>query len=95
MDTGSTEWVGWLAAILTGGIAGYVAKQKGYSFWAWCFAGCLNMFIILFLPKVGDLEKNKQEKQTFIGNTIGIVVTVITFVWGFAQGFFQAVYSKQ
>ena len=40
MDTGSNEWVGWLAAILTGGIAGYVARQKGYSFWAWCFAGC-------------------------------------------------------
>lgn len=68
-----------------GYLCGKWAERKGYLFWAWFFSGgLLGAIVIACLPNINDLEEDKKAKQINTGNTIGIVIAVAAFVWGFA-----------
>ena len=82
------EILSWIILIAFCAGCSYWANIKGYSRWIWLFAGSLvGLIVIACLPKVSDLEEAKRDKQINIGNTIGIVMLVASFTWGFAQGF--------
>ncbi len=77
----------WLAMIAISVLCGYWAQKKGYSFWAYLFAGgLLGAITLLFLPDVKDVAEDKKVSVINKGNTIGIVIAVASFVWGFATG---------
>jgi hypothetical protein len=68
-------------------LAGYVAQNKGYNFWAWFFSGGLiGLIVLLCLPNVNDTTEDKKAVILNRGNTIGIVIAVGSFVWGLASG---------
>lgn len=77
----------WLAMIAIAILCGYWAQKKGYSFWAFLFAGGLfGAIALLFLPDIKDVAEDKKVSAVNKGNTIGIVIAVASFVWGFATG---------
>lgn len=71
-------------------LSGFVAQSKGYNFWAWFFAGGLiGLVVLLCLPNVNDTTEDRKAAISNRGNTIGIVIAVASFVWGFASGLYQ------
>lgn len=81
------EVITWVLLIAIAYGCGKWADSKGYSFWAWFFGGsAIGAIVIACLPKISDLEEEKRDKQINTGNTIGIVLAVASFVWGFARG---------
>jgi hypothetical protein len=78
----------WIIMLAIAVGCSYWANLKGYSRWIWFFASSwIALIVIACMPKIDDLEESKKEKQRSIGNTIGIVMLVASFTWGFAQGF--------
>jgi hypothetical protein len=81
------EIITWLFLIAFAFGCSYWGGIKGYSKWVWFFAGSfVGLIVIACLPKVSDLEESKRDKQINLGNTIGIIMAVASFTWGFAQG---------
>lgn len=81
------QLITWLLMIAIAIGCGYWAQKKGYSFWAYLFAGgLLGAIALLFLPNIDDVPEDKKVNAINKGNTIGIVIAVASFVWGFATG---------
>ena len=84
------ELTSWVIMLLIAYGCGKWANRKGYSFWVWFFGGSwLGAIVLLCMPNINDLEEEKRAKQISTGNTIGIILFVASFVWGFAQGYFK------
>ena len=80
-----TQILTWIILIGIGYLCGKWAQKKGYNFWAFfCAGGLIGAISLLFLPDIKDVAEENKVSAINKGNTIGIVIAVASFVWGFA-----------
>lgn len=76
--------------IIFGGLVGYFAHKRGYSFWAYCLGSpIVGIIALLLLPDFRNvtMEEDEAKKVKTKGNNIGWIITALTWfisLWAYS-----------